>query len=217
MSQQIPAHQVPITPAQFVSFVGSALRRHTPAASKAALALLYTHFLVETGGKPWNYNFGDIRGVGPSGLYVELLSAWECAPADKVPPGSTRDPSRDNTCSPGSVAYRPPNQQFAAYASADEGASDWIAKLSARYPRAFAAMLTGDPKTYAYALHNEGYYTASPDVYANILVSRYPGALVALAPIDPGPQSGGSLGGIGGTLLAIFVCGGFALWLSQRH
>jgi flagellar protein FlgJ len=80
-------------------------------------------------------------------------------------------------------------QGFRAYGSLDEGAGDYIAVLSTRFPQAYAQAAAGNVDGFAHALKQSHYFTASEDQYAAGLRSAA-GQLArntAPAPIEPVP------------------------------
>ena len=122
-----------------------------PGASPAAIRMLAAQSALETaGGKSmYGYNFGGIKGVGPGGLSHKLMTT-------EVENGKEK---------------RLP-QQFRAYGSLDEGASDYVNFIRQNYPEAYQRAIAGDVAGYAKALKQRGYYTQDEAKYLEGLRSR---------------------------------------------
>lgn len=113
-------------------------------AGPRTLSILTAQWAMETGrGQAMmNYNFGGIKGTGPSGLTTACRTTEGSGPS-KV-----------------SIV-----DHFRAYASAEEGATDYVRLLKARFPAALAAARAGDAKGFVHALKKSGYFTGSEDQY----------------------------------------------------
>jgi hypothetical protein len=113
-------------------------------ASDDTLAVLTAHWAHETGnGKSMmNFNFAGLKGKGPSGLSV----------ACRTREGYGADAVRitDN---------------FRAYRSPEEGATDYLSLLDRRYPKAVEAAKNGDAGGFVSALKERGYFTDNEDTY----------------------------------------------------
>jgi len=110
----------------------------------------------------YNWNFGGIKGSGPTGLTAkchtkEVIDGKQVEIVDG----------------------------FRAYGSLDEGALDYVATLRGRFGRSWDAAQTGDVRGFAHALKAQGYYTASEVDYTKALTSLYTEA--AGAPPMPAP------------------------------
>lgn len=114
-------------------------------ANQETVKLITAQWAHETaGGKSMlNYNFGGIKGTGPSGLSIAA---------------QTREGYGDN-----SVTIR---DHFRAYGSAEEGATDYVSLLQRRFPEALDAAQTGDVQAFAGALKKSGYFTDSVENYS---------------------------------------------------
>jgi hypothetical protein len=114
------------------------------APSDDTLAVLTAHWAHETGnGKSMmNFNFAGLKGKGPSGLSVAC---------------STREGYGEN-------AVRIVDN-FRAYRSAEEGATDYVSLLERRYPKAVEAARAGDASGFVSALKDRGYFTDNLDTY----------------------------------------------------
>lgn len=117
------------------------------APSARTLAILWAHWAHETGRgrRMVGHNFGGLKGTGPHGASV---LAW------------TRE---------GPELERVVLRKFRAYSDFPEGASDYIALLRNRYPRAFRAAKQGDVVQFADALAAAGYFTDEPSAYRRAL------------------------------------------------
>jgi hypothetical protein len=95
-----------------------------------------------------NYNFGGLKGTGPSGLSAAC---------------STREGH-------GATAERVV-ARFRAYGSAEEGARDYVGLLARRYPDALRAAESGDAKGFVSALKARGYFTDDEAAYSRSVQS----------------------------------------------
>lgn len=116
--------------------------------SPAMLDTLTAQVSHETGRgeQMYNYNFGGIKGKGPTGATAACMTSEVLAQ--------------------GEVRLR---QNFRAYDSLDQGAIDYVAFMHGRYNGALAKAEVGDLDGYAHALKQSGYYTASESDYAAAL------------------------------------------------
>lgn len=131
--------------------LGAAWRqRFGEAAPSGALEVLVADWAHETGhGRAMmNYNFGGIKGVGPSGLSAGYLTTEGAGDAEHK------------------IVDR-----FRAYRSATEGAADYVGLLANRFPRAIEAARAGNAAEFVHALKQGGYFTGSEDSYASSVVS----------------------------------------------
>jgi hypothetical protein len=103
-----------------------------------------------------NYNFGGLKGSGPSGLST-VYKTREGSGADEV-----------------HVTDR-----FRAYGSAAEGATDYVSLLVRRYPEAVQAAEQGDPGRFVQALKARGYFTGDEASYIKSVSSLASQALGA--------------------------------------
>jgi hypothetical protein len=112
--------------------------------SERTLALLVAHWSHETGrGQAMlNYNFGGIKGTGPSGLHAEY---------------KTREGFGENE--------RRVTDRFRAYTSADEGARDYMGLLVRRYGEAVESARGEDATGFVRALKAKGYFTGDEQAY----------------------------------------------------
>ncbi|HET9929960.1 MAG TPA: glucosaminidase domain-containing protein, partial [Polyangiaceae bacterium] len=100
------------------------------------------------GASMFNYNFGGIKGVGPSGLSVSQR---------------TREGFGETE--------RTITDRFRAYQTAEEGATDYVRLLSKRFPEAVQAARDGDPSAFVHALKNRGYFTGDLGAYTRSVVA----------------------------------------------
>jgi flagellar protein FlgJ len=117
-------------------------------ASGPMLDVLTAQVSLETGSgtSMYNYNFGGIKGAGPTGKTATLRTK-------EVLQGKTVE-IRDG---------------FRAYDTIDDGAADYIRLLRDRFGAALDAARRGDVDAFAGKLKQAGYYTASEADYARAL------------------------------------------------
>ena len=115
------------------------------------LAILVSQWSLETGGgkSMMNFNFGGIKGPGPGGLSVSY----------KTVEGSGATETKI-------VAL------FRAYASATEGAGDYLKVLEKRFPAALKMAHAGDASGFVHELKRAGYFTGSEQTYTSIVSAR---------------------------------------------
>jgi hypothetical protein len=113
--------------------------------SAETLSILMGQWAHETGrgASMLNYNFGGLKGTGPTGLSTAC---------------STREGWGDSQVR---VVDR-----FRAYGSAAEGARDYVSLLARRYPDAVRAAENGDARGFVQALKARGYFTDNEATYA---------------------------------------------------
>jgi hypothetical protein len=116
------------------------------------LDVLSAHVCFETGrgDRMHNHNFGGIKGQGPK--------------------GSTATAATSEYANGVEIRIR---DQFRAYDSLLEGATDYLTLMRSRYRDAFAAADRGDVDGFVRALHDRGYFTAPKEVYAQGLRSLF--------------------------------------------
>ena len=131
--------------------------RGTPP-SDETLSILVGQWAHETGrgASMLNFNFGGIKGTGPSGL---------CA-------------SYNTHEGFGESAVRVVDQ-FRAYESAEEGARDYVGLLARRYPDAVGAAERGDVQGFVRGLKARGYFTDNEATYMKSVQSLASRALNA--------------------------------------
>jgi hypothetical protein len=117
--------------------------------SEATTGILTAQWAHETasGDSMFNYNFAGIKGKGPSGLTVNQ--------ATREGSGATQVRIRDN---------------FRAYHSAEEGATDYLKLLQRRYEPALDAARQGDPAAFVSNLKAGGYFTGDERLYTRSIV-----------------------------------------------
>lgn len=140
--------------------------------SDRTLSILVGQWAHETGrgASMLNYNFGGIKGTGPSGMSAvyQTREGW----------GETEVRVRD---------------QFRAYGSAEEGATDYVSLLARRYPDAIGAAERGDPRSFVQALKARGYFTGNEASYIKSVTSLSNQALAG--GLDGASPSGAAEGG----------------------
>jgi hypothetical protein len=114
------------------------------------LSILVGQWAHETGrgASMLNYNFGGLKGAGPSGQSAAYV---------------TREGSGDNATH--GVA------RFRAYGSAEEGARDYVSLLARRYPDAVRAAEQGDAAGFVRGLKARGYFTDDEAAYSKSVQS----------------------------------------------
>jgi mannosyl-glycoprotein endo-beta-N-acetylglucosaminidase len=141
----VPATRTRLSGAEAASALGTAWEQTTGRApSPRTLSILTGQWAHETGrgASMLNYNFGGIKGSGPSGMSA-VYKTREGSGADEV-----------------RVMDR-----FRAYGSAAEGATDYMSLLVRRYPEAVQAAEQGDPGRFVQALKARGYFTGDEASY----------------------------------------------------
>jgi Mannosyl-glycoprotein endo-beta-N-acetylglucosaminidase len=121
---------------------------HAP--SEHTVAILTAQWAHETGNgaSMYNYNFGGIKGMGPSGLSVSQRT--------KEGFGATEHTITD---------------RFRAYRTAEEGATDYVKLLSERFPEATQSAQSGDPAGFVSGLKQRGYFTGDAASYTRSVSS----------------------------------------------
>jgi hypothetical protein len=125
--------------------------------SDKTLALITAQWAHETGSgaSMFNYNFAGIKGAGPSGLSVSQHT--------REGYGASERRIVDN---------------FRAYRSAEEGATDYVQLLGKRFPEAVEGARQGDPAAFVRGLKSRGYFTGHEGQYLTSvtnIASRYLG------------------------------------------
>ncbi len=108
------------------------------------VAVLTAQWAHETahGASMYNYNFGGIKGVGPTGLSVE----------QRTKEGWGRN-------------ERQITDRFRAYESPQAGAEDYVKLLTRHYPEAVNAARKGDSEGFVQGLKQRGYFTGDVRAY----------------------------------------------------
>ena len=112
--------------------------------SQRTLSILVGQWAHETGrgSAMLNYNFGGLKGSGPSGASTVYATHEGFGPSEV----QTRD-------------------RFRAYDSAQQGAGDYLSLLQRRYPDAVQAAEHGDAVGFVQALKSGGYFTGDEAAY----------------------------------------------------
>jgi hypothetical protein len=145
-TREVPTRATPLSPGQIRSSLAVAYQKlHGRQAPRELLDTLTAQVCTETasGSRMHDYNFGGIKGEGPSGLTArvhtrEILDGREV----KIRDG------------------------FRAYRTPVEGATDYVAFLERRFPKALDAAREGDVDRYVGALKAGRYFTADESAYA---------------------------------------------------
>jgi hypothetical protein len=108
------------------------------------VALLTAQWAHETahGASMYNYNFGGIKGTGPTGLSVEqhTKEGW-------------------------GRSERQITDRFRAYESPEAGAEDYVKLLTHRFPEATSAARAGNAEGFVQGLKQRGYFTGDAQAY----------------------------------------------------
>jgi len=143
----VKAQRTPLSGSEAAEAIASAWTEvvGTPP-SQSTVAVLTAQWAHETnrGRAMLNYNFGGIKGTGPSGLSASY-GTKEGSGASEVHITDT----------------------FRAYRTPEEGAKDYVALLSRRFPKAIDAAKSGDPSGFVRALKERGYFTGDETAYRN--------------------------------------------------
>ncbi len=137
--------RTPLTGRQAADAIAKAWkRRFGRAPAREALAILAAHWAHETnqGASMFNYNFGGIKGSGPKGVSVAR---------------SAREGH--------GLGARSRGDRFRAYASAAEGAHDYLGLLAKQYRPALEAAERGDTVGFVQSLWSGGYFTGDQEIY----------------------------------------------------
>lgn len=149
--RQVAPERTKVSRAELRAALGRALERsdgHRPAAGLVDVLTAHASLETASGDRMYNFNFGGIKGVSPSGSTAvcrtrEVLAGKEVVVHDG----------------------------FRAYASLDEGALDYVRTMKTQFSAAVAAASRGDVAGFASALKSAHYYTASEADYAHGLGS----------------------------------------------
>jgi hypothetical protein len=156
-SQSVGAKRTRLTPDEASAAIRQAWSRVTgEAPNEQTVALLTAQWAHETahGASMYNYNFGGIKGTGPTGLSVE----------QKTKEGWGRTERRIT-------------DHFRAYDSAQDGANDYVKLLTQHYPEAVTAAKQGDAGGFVKGLKQRGYFTGDEGAYERSVSSISAGLL----------------------------------------
>jgi hypothetical protein len=150
--REVETRATPLTTGQIQTALGAAYKKlHGRAPPRELLDMLTAQVCTETasGARMHDFNFGGIKGQSASGLTAKVRTK-EILDGKEV---SIRD-------------------GFRAYRSAVEGATDYVAFLERRFPKALEAASKGDVDGYVGALKAGRYFTADQTAYANAVRSH---------------------------------------------
>lgn len=148
---EVATRRTPISGTQAASALRTAWTKlHGEPPSEPTLAILVAQWAHETGSgqSMYNYNFGGIKGTGPSGLTTN------CRTREGF--GENERTIRDN---------------FRAYRTAEEGAEDYLRLLERRFGPALQQARQGNPEQFVGALKRGGYFTGSEAAYTKSVAS----------------------------------------------
>ena len=187
-SREVEPHLTPASPDKLRDAIARAYKKLTGhAPSAVTLDVLTAQASLETasGTRMFNFNFGGIKGRGPTGETAHCKTHEVIA-------------GKDVTIRDG----------FRAYRTLDEGAVDYVKLMRDQFPRAMEQAARGNVSEFAKALKQSHYYTADETAYATALHGLMPGggskeaSLRSPAPSDSafsvppasmvGPSSAGS-------------------------
>ena len=148
----VPPTRTKATLPELRAAIARACEKVHGSAPKELVDTLAAQASLETGSGQhmYNYNFGGIKGVGPTGLVAKCKTK-------EVLDGKTVQIV----------------DGFRAYGSLDEGALDYVTTLRGRFGRSWDAAVVGDVRGFAHALKTQGYYTANEADYAKALSGLY--------------------------------------------
>lgn len=160
--------RTPLSPAAALDALVAAYREVTgKTPNPRAVRLLWAQWALETGrGQSMRgYNFGGLKAAAGAERSA-VLATHEGYGANRV-----------------AVAAR-----FRTYATAEEGARDYVATLERDYPKALAAAEQGDARGFVHELASRRYFTGDPAAYQHAIESlaRSPGE-AALTTDAPAP------------------------------
>lgn len=119
---------------------------------QATKKLIIAQFALESG---WGFARAAVKGFN----YGNITQGNWAGPITWAP---------DKHCIAGGSICIPIYQRFRKYDSDEAAISDYLAFLSGgRYARSYEALKSGDLTRFATQLREDGYYTASVDVYVN--------------------------------------------------
>jgi hypothetical protein len=143
-----------------------------------SILVLLSHTALETGRfryGMYNFNFGNIRANVGKLKPNEFFTLYKCS----------------EILNNKEVWFYPPdpNCSFRAFRTLEEGMAHHLSFLAKpRYAKAWQKVIIGDPAGYSLALHDCGYYTASPALYTRGLVrlaQEYEGKAKTLSEWQP--------------------------------
>lgn len=139
--------------ADFVAKLWTALG--TTTLSSSAKKLIIAQFALESG---WGYARASVKGFN-YGNITAGAGKW----TGPITYG------QDKHCVAGGAICIPIIQKFRKYGSNEEAIADYLAFLggTSRYARSYQALLGGNLVNFATQLREDGYYTASVDVYVS--------------------------------------------------
>ncbi len=176
---------------------------------KHAVAVLYAHYIMETGGlNCYGWNIGNVKWTLGCGYdYHCLNGVWEgvspAMAAKMVASGeAVIDPSASHqaSCKPNvSVVFKPPHpaSRFRVFPNLEDAMDDHLILLcKKRFTSAWPFVLKGDVVGFAHALKAKGYFTSQAIPYANGMTPSfkhymasldYESAVALATPADEAP------------------------------
>ena len=154
-SREVDPRLTPASPDKLRDAIARAYKKLTGhAPSAVTLDVLTAQASLETasGTRMYNFNFGGIKGRGPTG------ETAHCKTHEIIG-------GKDVTIRDG----------FRAYRSLDDGAADYVKLMRDQFPRAMDQAAHGNVAGFAKALKQSHYYTADETAYATALRGLMPG------------------------------------------
>ncbi len=185
--RELPSVRTPCTPAELYA----ALARVAPDLERKSLLVLLAQWSLETAEgrqcRAWNLGNAKGRPDGSDGRSWQYFSCNEILPAavaarifaaaaprkDGPGPSAAITSTRPNG---DVIVWFYPNHPYAcfrAFATLDEGASDYVQMQRTRFASAWPAVLAGDPAAFGHALKLAHYYTAGESGYVGDLQRLY--------------------------------------------
>jgi hypothetical protein len=153
---------------------------------KAAVAVLFAQYMIETGGRAcWNWNIGNVKKADGDGFdYIMLRGVWEGVPQQEairlVSTGqATMDTSEAHKRAVAPrvpVLFQPPHRAtwFRAYPDLTRAMEHHLQFLAKRrYAPAWPHVLAGDVSAFAQELKRRGYFTASAEAYTTGMLPHF--------------------------------------------
>lgn len=147
----VEALQTPISGSEAAKALASAYRRYVGRRpSHETLSILAAHWAHETnqGAAMYNYNFGGIKGVGPTGAYAV-----------------------HRTHEGAGIRTQRKRLRFRAYLDATSGAMDYLSLLQRLYGPALEGAQRGDIVAFVQELKRGGYFSDDEAVYLRKLTA----------------------------------------------
>lgn len=180
--RELPPKLTPITYAALVNSTLLAFDAMGVSLTRAMIRLNVAQCAGESGlNTCYNYCISGIKAKPNNGrtcwqyfTTTERFNSAQITYAQKLGPGLVTVIESPSATRNGKVRIAPkhPYCCFRAYESLQDAMRDHLETLRSKFPRAWAALLTGDADAFAHGLRLDGYYTANEDEYEAMLKSR---------------------------------------------